>query len=239
MAEIAAQPRVHIRHQRFRMRAWIRTRLWAQVLTGMMLGFAIGIVLGPDTGWLTPETSEAVGRWLALPGQIFLGLIAMVLVPLIFNLYRRRTDQCRLGRGSARRGPASGRLHSGDDGGGGLDRGGAGPVDQNRGPAWWAHSRVPVARMSRTCPSRQPPRSTAHAPPTSLRESCPAIPQPRLPRGTCSPWSCSQSWSGLAILQVDREKTAPFLRLLDALLSIAMEIVKWAMFLAPFRRFRA
>ena len=42
---------------------------------------------------------------------------------------------------------------------------------------------------------------------------------------------------GLAILQVDREKTAPFLRLLDALLSIAMEIVKWAMFLAPFAVF--
>ncbi|HSP25596.1 MAG TPA: dicarboxylate/amino acid:cation symporter, partial [Saliniramus sp.] len=38
---------------------------------------------------------------------------------------------------------------------------------------------------------------------------------------------------GIASLQVDRDKVAPFLRLLDALLSIAMIIVKWAMFLAP------
>jgi Na+/H+-dicarboxylate symporter len=38
---------------------------------------------------------------------------------------------------------------------------------------------------------------------------------------------------GIAALQVDRDKVAPFLRLLDALLSIAMIIVKWAMFLAP------
>ena len=55
MAEIsrAAAPSISVTSGS-RMRAWIRTRLWAQVLTGMMLGFAIGIVLGPDTGWPDP-----------------------------------------------------------------------------------------------------------------------------------------------------------------------------------------
>ena len=38
---------------------------------------------------------------------------------------------------------------------------------------------------------------------------------------------------GLAATQVSKERAAPFLSLLDALLSIAMVIVKWAMFLAP------
>jgi Na+/H+-dicarboxylate symporter len=38
---------------------------------------------------------------------------------------------------------------------------------------------------------------------------------------------------GIAATQVTREKVAPFLALLDALLAIAMTIVKWAMFLAP------
>ncbi|HSP26442.1 MAG TPA: cation:dicarboxylase symporter family transporter, partial [Saliniramus sp.] len=84
MTDIANAPRVHLQHQRFRLRPWIRTRLWAQVLAGMVLGFGTGIVLGPDVGWLAPETSEVLGQWLALPGQVFLGLIAMVLVPLIF-----------------------------------------------------------------------------------------------------------------------------------------------------------
>ena len=38
---------------------------------------------------------------------------------------------------------------------------------------------------------------------------------------------------GIAATQVNREKVTPFLALLDALLAIAMTIVKWAMFLAP------
>ena len=32
---------------------------------------------------MTPETAEKVGRWLALPGNLFLGLISMVLIPLV------------------------------------------------------------------------------------------------------------------------------------------------------------
>src|SRR5690554_4770314 len=42
---------------------------------------------------------------------------------------------------------------------------------------------------------------------------------------------------GIAATQVSRERAEPFLKVLDALLSIAMVIVKWAMFLAPFAVF--
>lgn len=38
---------------------------------------------------------------------------------------------------------------------------------------------------------------------------------------------------GISVTQVQRTRTAPFLALMDALLSISMNIVKWAMFLAP------
>jgi L-cystine uptake protein TcyP (sodium:dicarboxylate symporter family) len=50
---------------------------------GMVLGFGVGALLGPDIAILSPQAAEVDGAWLALPGQIFLGLIAMVLVPLI------------------------------------------------------------------------------------------------------------------------------------------------------------
>ena len=62
----------------------IEQRLWIRILIGMALGFAIGFMLSPhglqliQPSWVTP-TAE----WLALPGQIFLGLIKMVIVPLI------------------------------------------------------------------------------------------------------------------------------------------------------------
>lgn len=65
--------------------AWVKARLWAQVVGGLLLGILVGYVLGPDVGWVEPETSENLGQWLALPGNLFLGLISMVLVPLVMG----------------------------------------------------------------------------------------------------------------------------------------------------------
>lgn len=42
---------------------------------------------------------------------------------------------------------------------------------------------------------------------------------------------------GISITRVQPSRAAPFLALMDALLSISMNIVKWAMFLAPFAVF--
>jgi len=61
-----------------------RAHLWLQVLIGMALGIVVGILLGPATGWLKPEVSNIVGNWLALPGQLFLALIQMIVIPLVF-----------------------------------------------------------------------------------------------------------------------------------------------------------
>jgi Na+/H+-dicarboxylate symporter len=60
-----------------------RGRLWLQVLIGMGLGIVVGILLGPNVGWLTPEQSHIAGNWLALPGQMFLALIQMIVIPLV------------------------------------------------------------------------------------------------------------------------------------------------------------
>ena len=70
---------------RGQLEAWIRTRLWAQVLAGLVLGIVVGYVLGPDVSWVDRDTSATVARWLALPGNLFLGLISMVLVPLVIG----------------------------------------------------------------------------------------------------------------------------------------------------------
>ena len=59
-------------------------RLWLKVLIGMFLGIAIGILIGPTTGWFESKTATTIGNWLALPGQLFLTLILMIVMPLIF-----------------------------------------------------------------------------------------------------------------------------------------------------------
>ncbi len=61
----------------------IRTRLWLQVLIGMVLGIGTGLLLGEQAGLVSPEMSARIGAWLALPGQLFLAIIKFVVVPLI------------------------------------------------------------------------------------------------------------------------------------------------------------
>lgn len=61
----------------------METRLWAQIIIGMLFGIGAGITLGPTVGWVAPRTAEIIGSWIALPGHLFLVLIQMVVVPLV------------------------------------------------------------------------------------------------------------------------------------------------------------
>ncbi len=62
----------------------IKRRLWLKILVAMVLGLATGVLLSPQTGLIDQATAEMVGSWLAVPGNLFLGLIQMIVVPLIF-----------------------------------------------------------------------------------------------------------------------------------------------------------
>ena len=61
----------------------IRGRLWLKVLVGLVLGIATGLLLGPTVGLVEPATAATVGNWLALPAQLFLGIVHMIVVPLV------------------------------------------------------------------------------------------------------------------------------------------------------------
>ncbi|MFC1664652.1 dicarboxylate/amino acid:cation symporter [Pseudomonadota bacterium] len=62
----------------------VKGRLWLKVLIGMFLGISVGMIIGPTTGWVALDTATTLGNWLALPGQLFLTLIQMIVIPLIF-----------------------------------------------------------------------------------------------------------------------------------------------------------
>jgi len=63
----------------------VETQLWARVLVGMAVGIGVGFALGPSAGLVEPELARPVGNWLALPGQLFLALVQMIVVPLVFS----------------------------------------------------------------------------------------------------------------------------------------------------------
>lgn len=61
----------------------IKGRLWIKVLVALCLGIVAGIILGPDLALLDTESVSAITAWLALPGQLFLAIIQMIVVPLV------------------------------------------------------------------------------------------------------------------------------------------------------------
>lgn len=73
-----------LRHLASHLASLTEHRLWLKVLIGMALGLATGISLGPTVGLVNPATGTLVGSWLALPGQLFLAAIQMIVIPLVF-----------------------------------------------------------------------------------------------------------------------------------------------------------
>ena len=64
----------------------IRARLWVQILVAMLLGVATGLALSPSgLALVDSQTAETTAGWLALPGQVFLALIKMMMVPLVMS----------------------------------------------------------------------------------------------------------------------------------------------------------
>ena len=62
----------------------VEKRLWLKVLIAMVLGLTAGVILGPTVGLIHADLSIIIGNWLALPGQLFLATIQMIVIPLVF-----------------------------------------------------------------------------------------------------------------------------------------------------------
>lgn len=61
----------------------LRERLWLQVLFGMVLGIATGILIGPSADLVPQRIAVLAANWVALPGQLFLLSIQFVVIPLV------------------------------------------------------------------------------------------------------------------------------------------------------------
>ena len=60
--------------------------LWFLVMVAMVLGLIAGMILSPfGFGLLSEAASEHVAPWIALPGNLFLAMIKMVVIPLVLS----------------------------------------------------------------------------------------------------------------------------------------------------------
>lgn len=62
----------------------LRSRLWLQIVLAMIAGVSLGLGLSPSGGaWVSAAAATTLGDWLALPGNVFLAMIQMIVVPLV------------------------------------------------------------------------------------------------------------------------------------------------------------
>ena len=64
---------------------YIFKNLWLQVVISLLIGLAVGLVLGDDGVGLDDDTLDSLTSYLAIPANIFLSIILMIIVPLIFT----------------------------------------------------------------------------------------------------------------------------------------------------------
>lgn len=89
MIEFKKHPieRIHprpLKHASHSLQNLIHEKLWAKVILSIIFGIIIGLIINPGTGIVEKEIGLIIGEWLALPGNIFLALIQMIVIPLIF-----------------------------------------------------------------------------------------------------------------------------------------------------------
>lgn len=56
---------------------------WIQILISLLLGLLFGILLNPETGFVSSNTLKPFLPWMKLPGDIFLNLLQMIMIPLV------------------------------------------------------------------------------------------------------------------------------------------------------------
>jgi len=216
----------HIYQQRTKLRVWVRSRLWAQVILAMVLGVVVGTVLGPTTGLVSAQTAQTLGAWLALPGKLFLGLIAIVLVPLVFSSII----------GGLANAPSADAMRSV-----GL-RLGAFILLTTMAASWIGVTLAQLFKPGEGIERQLPPVEQMPADmqsfdfkllPDLVVGVLPTNPAASVIEGDLLAIVLLALLAGVAATQVQREKVAPFIALLDAVMSISMTVVKWAMMLTP------
>ncbi|MCB0355984.1 MAG: dicarboxylate/amino acid:cation symporter, partial [Bdellovibrionales bacterium] len=62
----------------------IAGRLWLKIIIALCLGVILGLFLSPTWQFVSVEKSQSLSDWLAIPGQLFISLIQLVVIPLVF-----------------------------------------------------------------------------------------------------------------------------------------------------------
>jgi Na+/H+-dicarboxylate symporter len=216
-----------------RIEIWVRGKLWLQVVVALVAGVLVGTLIGPDLKWVDPETADAIGRWLALPGKIFLGLITLVLEPLVLASIIQGLVGSSSGAELKRVGTrmlvfvvATTVLATAI----GLTL--ATVIEPGKRVAM--PQQIAGAATTNKTPTKPP---VAKPVPDYIVGLIPTNPTKAILERDLLAIVIIAVLLGLAARQAGREQAEPFIKFMGALLGIAMAIVRWAMLLTPWAVF--
>ena len=213
----------------------VKKKLWAQVLVALCLGLVVGLLLGPEAGFVDKETAESITDWLAIPANLFLKIIQMIIVPLIFaSIIRGLTssgsveDLQKLGVGAALYFVATTAIA--------LAIGIL--VVTTIEPGNFIDSEL--IRESFDLAEVEPVEKTEltiHDIPQSIIGVIPSNPISSFMSGEMLSIIIFALIVGVSMISLPKESSKPILDLLESIQKITMKVVSWAMRLAPFAAF--
>lgn len=230
--------RIRTRELRKQLESWIRGRLWAQVIAALILGAMVGAVIGPDTGIVSAQTADLAGRWLALPGGLFLNIIQMVLMPLV-------AASIVLGLAAGASNPEKLRRLGGKLA---LFITGTTVFAAALGAmlALWIKPGLSVMTGQMPLPRLRPDPESLTDPLTEAVATAPDLIARIVPSNPLGAAADSEMLAivvfsifvGLAfVASKNQSRLAPLKQLFEAMLEVSMTVVKWAMHLTPFAVF--
>ena len=209
----------------------VEGRLWAKVLIAMAAGIILGLLLGPDLGLVQEKTVKVITSWLALPGQLFLALIQMIVVPLVIA--------------SVVRGLASNNNPQA------MKRIGliglafilfttviATTIGISLGQTIQPGKHLSESALVESMDAKQPRAAAATFPklyemPDKVMAIMPTNPLASMVSGEMLQVILFSAVLGFALISIPRKQAQPLFDLLGALLEVSIRIVSWAMLLAP------
>ncbi len=209
----------------------IQGRLWAKVLLAMFLGILLGLMLGPDLNWVPAPTVNVITAWLAMPGQVFLAVIQMIVVPLVLA--------------SIVRGLAANNDPQALKKNGGVallfimvSTALATVIGIGLALIFEPGSYVQVDDVMRQVASTAQPAATQSFPPLAELPNKMIALIPRNPLSSMVTGEMLQvilfaAILGVALLSIPAQQARPLFELLGALQEVSIRVVSWAMLLAP------
>lgn len=67
------------------LQSFVQRRLWLRVLIGMIVGVSLGAYFSTQPNWISKENLDSVVNWIAFPGNLFIRIVQMIMIPLMFT----------------------------------------------------------------------------------------------------------------------------------------------------------